>query len=137
MLGAGIQTLTLSWFGAKLTLRGTTNYLFDILLCLSGPAINFLLAFRTDDALFAGSNFLLAVLNLMPIRGLDGGNAFYAVLAWATGPLLAEKVCLICSVMWALATTIGGGMVLFVGGAPWLLVVGLWLMSVTLGKAEK
>lgn len=133
-LGLGIRKLELTWTGARLTTDETTNYFSDVLLCLSGPLVNLALAFRTDNALFAGTNLLLALLNLMPIRGLDGGNALYAALAWGVGPIWAERICFACSVLWAFAAVLGGGVVLCRGGAPWLMLLGSWLLLALQGN---
>lgn len=131
LLGAQIRHLTLSCAGAELTLLGEGSYGRDLLLCISGPTVNLVLALWTENDLFAGVNLLLGMLNLMPIRGLDGGNALYAVLAWIAGPKWGERLVKSCSVLCSGAVVSVGAWVLFgLNGMPWLLLLGIWLCVV-------
>ncbi len=55
----------------------------ELLLHLSAPLVNLLLAFLFKNTLadFSGVNLVLALINLLPIGNLDGGNALSAVIS--------------------------------------------------------
>ena len=67
------------------------RYRNDILVSLSGPAVNMVLfltlyfnylAFANKTTLyFAVINLGFALFNLLPVKGLDGGNVLYCILA--------------------------------------------------------
>lgn len=74
----------------QITASFSRDYKTDILVSLSGPMTNLAIfgalyynyiCFRNDFVfLFAAVNFIYAVFNLLPLRGLDGGNILFSVL---------------------------------------------------------
>ena len=93
--------MKLGIFGATLqTDRSLCSYGKEIILAAAGPLTN-LLCFalcRAADAkseaaeLFALASLVLAILNLLPIRELDGGRIVYCALASTFSPSLASRV---------------------------------------------
>ena len=93
--------MKLGIFGATLTTdRSLCSYGKEIILAAAGPLTN-LLCFALcciSDAkseaaeLFALASLVLAILNLLPIRELDGGRIVYCALASTFSPSLASRV---------------------------------------------
>lgn len=84
-------------------------------IALAGPAVN--LALCVPAALFhfhtwMAVNGALAVLNLLPVPGLDGGDVLRIVLGWWTGCARADRACLIV-----------GGVVLFPAASAYFLLL--------------
>ena len=86
-------------FGADMVLPvGLRSYKSDIFIALSGPLINIILfvlgiTLHFSD-FFCACNLALAFINLMPIRGLDGGTVLHNVLLSFLTPKTAERIVL-------------------------------------------
>lgn len=67
----------------------------ELLLYLAGPLINLLMLgiFYPFDKFRAVFHLLLAALNLLPLRPMDGGNALFLLLEQLFEPALAERFC--------------------------------------------
>ena len=82
------------------------RYQNDILVSLSGPAVNIVLfltlyfnylAFANKTTLyFAVLNLVIGLFNLMPVKGLDGGTILYCILAKVKG---VDKAALILKII--------------------------------------
>ena len=128
--------LRLSALGAELTLEGEacTSFLQDLLLSLSGPAANLLLAAVLAAVghfpLFVGANLLLGCFNLLPVCPLDGGCALFALLSCLTSMEWAERVSRLFSQAFSLLVVFCGMLLLLLEhGRPWLLLIGIWLSA--------
>ena len=112
-----IRRLRLDLFGARMELGGLTGYAAELAVALGGPLVSLAaaaLAWPLGDvfegaALFSGASLGLGLLNLLPVRGLDGGRMLSCALSLTAGERVSEVV---------LRLTTG----LFLGG--------LWLLSV-------
>lgn len=136
LLGGRVRALRLTAVGAEMELDPCRplSYGREAAAALAGPAVNLSLAWlsvRTGRYLFAGLNLCFGLLNLLPIRPLDGGRALSCALA-ARWPVLAERVVGAASVLLA------GGL-LGIGWAAWrgwgnlsLLCTAAWLVAGTL-----
>lgn len=134
--GGRVHSLHLTAVGAEMELdpRRPLSYGREAIVALAGPAVNLLLAWisvRTGGYLFAGLNLCFGMLNLLPIRPLDGGRALFCILA-VRWPVLAERVIGAASVLMA-------GALLGLGWAAWrgwgnlsLLCTAAWLLAGTL-----
>ena len=134
LLGCRLERLTLSACGAELVLENRVNLSFrrELLLSLSGPAANLLSALiltaLDEMPLLLGANLLLCVVNLLPLRPLDGGTALFAALSLLLPPLWAERLTVWLSGALALIVLAAGVCFFFhPEGRPWLLLMGLWL----------
>lgn len=133
-LGLHLKRLTLSAAGAELELREQeTSFRQDFLLCLSGPVANLaaaaICAVLRRFPLFLGANLLLGCFNLLPVLPLDGGNALFALLSWATDVDRAFQVLCIVSLGAVFVLTAFGLAILTVpDGKPWLALLGIWLL---------
>ncbi len=86
-------------FGADMVLpNGLRSYWCDIFIALAGPAINIILLIFgmlfSLDGFFCACNLALAFINLMPIKGLDGGTILGNLLHTFLTPKTAERVLL-------------------------------------------
>lgn len=131
--GSRVCTLRLTAAGAEMKLdpRVQLSYVQDALLAFSGPAVNLTaawLAARAEANLFVGLNLSLGLLNLLPIRPLDGGRILTDLLS-LLDPELAEKIHSGLSVLVS-------GALLGLGWAAWrgwgnlsLLYIAVWLVA--------
>ena len=86
-------------FGADMALpSGLRSYRSDIFIALSGPVLNLILFFLgivlSLSDFFIACNLALALINLMPIKGLDGGTVLINLLSSFLSPKTAEKIVL-------------------------------------------
>ena len=89
LLGAKVREIEITFFGAEIrTPSPTKGTLRSIIIFASGAAANILSAIiaysfpnQTPElSFFAGASLSLAVINLLPIRTLDGGSILEATL---------------------------------------------------------
>lgn len=95
-VGSRVCELHLTAVGAEMKLDSDIqlSYSQDALLAFAGPAVNLFTAWiaaRVGFNLFAGLNLSFGLLNLLPIRPLDGGRILAGVLSLFV-PDLAEKI---------------------------------------------
>lgn len=98
LLGREIRSVRLLPSGISLGLSPPASYREELFIAAAGPFMNLcygalavLLPPELREAVTALSLFL-AVLNLLPIRSLDGGRILYALLAPRLGEGAAEGV---------------------------------------------
>lgn len=126
IIGERITDISVSPFGLSIKRSGRLcSYKFELIVYLSGPITNILLAMifsRVKNNIceaFAEQNLIFGVLNMLPIKSLDGGSALRSALlmifsekvaATAVDLLSAATVFIIwiCSI-WCLLY-IGGGL---------------------------
>lgn len=112
-----IRSLRLDLFGARMELEGLTGYAAELAVAAGGPLVSILgsaLArplgeVLTGAYLFSSVSLGLGLLNLLPVRGLDGGRILSCALSLTAGERVADVT---------LRITTG------------LALGGLWLMSV-------
>ncbi len=82
LFGIGIESVTLLPIGIDIKRRQKyISYTKEIVLALAGIAVNMLAFFIFKKyEFFAYTNLLYALINLIPTKGLDGGNALEAFL---------------------------------------------------------
>ncbi len=92
--------MELDLFGAKIIPRGVLRSLSaEWILAAAGPLFSVLLALLLlpFSARFAGAvrfaSASLAVFNLLPIAGFDGGRMFFAAVSRVLPLPIAEKLC--------------------------------------------
>lgn len=86
--------------GVRLLFGGTPpSYKKEILLCVSGPLANLisllavLLCRIPHSTFFVSASAALALLNLLPIDGFDGGRIAHSTLLLLLPPSAADKIC--------------------------------------------
>lgn len=86
--------------GARLTLAGTIlSYPTELIICAAGPLANLLslplarLFGQENGRFFLSVSLALALLNLLPIKGFDGGRIFYCLSALLLDPTRADRLC--------------------------------------------
>lgn len=134
----GVRTarFTLTGLGASLYVPELhrLSYGAELLSAAAGPLMNLLLwvllslTGREELTLFAGVQMVLGVLNLLPVRPMDGGRILWLATAYLTEPYTADRVAaavglavssaLLALCLWLVLTT-GSGLFLLLG-ALWL-----------------
>lgn len=134
----GVRTarFTLTGLGASLYVPELhrLSYGAELLSAAAGPLMNLLLwvllSLTGREALtqFAGAQMVLGVLNLLPVRPMDGGRILWLATAYLTEPYTADRVAaavglaassaLLALCLWLVLTT-GSGLFLLLG-ALWL-----------------
>lgn len=133
LLGGSVKQIHLTAIGAELVLGRALGYWQEGVSALAGPGVNLVLAAACCGSgrwtAFAGLNLVLALFNLLPVGGLDGGRALYCTLALLAGQDWSARICswLDCG---CTAAMLGLGL-LAVGfcGNITLLLVALWLAA--------
>ena len=118
-LGIGLRALEIGPLGATIRVQGgLISYKKEWLLCFAGPLFNLLsaavvaLLLRGEfSRLFCPISIMIALLNLLPLRGFDGGRMLAAAVGSASGPRVAEAV---------------------VSGTSLVTLIALWMLSVYL-----
>ena len=112
--------LRLCPFGIEIVKRESraNHYVQDVVVSLSGPCANAvacIILFSTGqgESVFFAAHFLLAVLNLLPIEPLDGGQALFAFLCLRHPLETAGKVIEIVSFFTLLPLSVLGFVILF------------------------
>lgn len=134
----GVRTarFTLTGLGASLYVPELhrLSYGAELLSAAAGPLMNLLLwvllslTGREELTPFAGAQMVLGVLNLLPVRPMDGGRILWLATAYLTEPYTADRVAaavglaassaLLALCLWLVLTT-GSGLFLLLG-ALWL-----------------
>lgn len=90
---------TADTIGVRLLFRGSPpSYGKEILLCAAGPLANLLslllalLCGTPTDSFFVSASAALALLNLLPIEGFDGGRILHSTLSLFLSPEKADKI---------------------------------------------
>ena len=110
LLKINMRECRIDIFGASLTPSSSDySYKKEILLCLGGPSINIISAvlsamFRPDISnnsitYFIFASITLALLNMLPIKGFDGGRILFSTLCLALDITKAERIIAVASFM--------------------------------------
>ena len=117
ILGIALRSLDIGPLGATIRVcDGLISYKKEWLLCFSGPLFNLfsaavaaVLLHGEFSRLFCPISVILAMLNLLPLQGFDGGRMLAVTVSHVAGPQISERV---------------------VSGMSFITVVALWLFSV-------
>ncbi len=109
ILGIKITGFDIDLVGASITTAGLGSYRDEIILAGAGPLANliciviFYPLYRYHEIhncpfaqyfyFFCGVCLCLMVINLLPVKGFDGGRILHASLAHFFGPSIADRVC--------------------------------------------
>lgn len=107
-----LRECTIGIYGAGLRpSEGIYSYTQEILLCFSGPLANLLLgsiglwlgSYSSSELLsyFTLSSFVLAGMNLLPIRDFDGGRILLSLLSLWFGPTVSLRILSVLSFLFA------------------------------------
>lgn len=121
------------------------RYRNDILIATAGPAVNIVLfltlyfnylAFGNQITLyFALLNLVIAVFNLLPVKGLDGGTILYCVLAKFKGSDKAAVILRIITLILAVLIIVTAVTLTFRGNFNLsFYIIGIYLLIMSLVK---
>lgn len=121
------------------------RYRNDILIAIAGPAVNIVLfltlyfnylAFGNEITLyFALLNLVIAIFNLLPVNGLDGGTILYCVLAKFKGSDKAAVILRIITLILAILIIVTAVTLTFRGNFNLsFYIIGIYLLIMSLVK---
>ena len=124
--GTRVTGLRINILGAQMrTESRRLSYGQELLAVLAGPAANLLWALLL--APFSGTDWVVGVhlslcfFNLLPIRPLDGGRAFYLLVSWASNPSVGDFAARCVGGCTALSLSMAVAWVIWrSGGSLWL-----------------
>ena len=116
LLHIPLRGLRLDFIGARMELCGALpSYGSEWLLCAAGPFFSLLASaaaaplWQIEAArIFSCASLVLGLLNLLPIRGFDGGRMLEVALLRIGGTALAQRLTPVCSfcclfLLWAIS----------------------------------
>lgn len=92
------------------------SYRDQALISLGGAAVNIILflLLRHSFPFLAYTNILYAIFNLLPIEGLDGGEALFSLLSCICDRIYCERVLRVTSVAFCIILWLAGIYILFI-----------------------
>ena len=141
-LRARVTAVRITALGAEMRIEGRLSYGGEILAAAAGPAVNLLLAPLLAYGgrlwemlyLFAGTQLVLGLFNLLPILPLDGGSMLWNLLAWVTEPYTADRVMTAIGFGTAAVLTLAAVWAAWQGGGFFFLLAALGLLWQPLGQ---
>ena len=141
-LRARVTAVRITALGAEMRIEGRLSYGGEVLAAAAGPAVNLLLAPLLAYGgrlwemlyLFAGTQLVLGLFNLLPILPLDGGSMLWNLLAWVTEPYTADRVMTAIGFGTAAVLTLAAVWAAWQGGGFFFLLAALGLLWHPLGQ---
>lgn len=141
-LRARVTAVRITALGAEMRIEGRLSYGGEVLAAAAGPAVNLLLAPLLAYGgrlwemlyLFAGTQLVLGLFNLLPILPLDGGSMLWNLLAWVTEPYTADRVMTAIGFGTAAVLTLAAIWAAWLGGGFFFLLAALGLLWQPLGQ---
>ena len=141
-LRARVTAVRITALGAEMRIEGRLSYGGEVLAAAAGPAVNLLLAPLLAYGgrlwemlyLFAGTQLVLGLFNLLPILPLDGGSMLWNLLAWITEPYTADRVMTAVGFGTAAVLTLAAIWAAWQGGGFFFLLAALGLLWQPLGQ---
>lgn len=141
-LRARVTAVRITALGAEMRIEGRLSYGGEVLAAAAGPAVNLLLAPLLAYGgrlwemlyLFAGTQLVLGLFNLLPILPLDGGSMLWNLLAWVTEPYTADRVMTAIGFGTAAVLTLAAVWAAWQGGGFFFLLAALGLLWQPLGQ---
>lgn len=141
-LRARVTAVRITALGAEMRIEGRLSYGGEVLAAAAGPAVNLLLAPLLAYGgrlwemlyLFAGTQLVLGLFNLLPILPLDGGSMLWNLLAWITEPYTADRVMTAIGFGTAAVLTLAAVWAAWQGGGFFFLLAALGLLWQPLGQ---
>lgn len=133
--GGQVERLHFTVVGGNMTLPTDLSYGKECFCTLAGPAVNLMFGIlcfsREGWEVFGGFHYALGILNLFPVKKLDGGRALDCLLSGCC-PLewYPLKDAVVEGLHWVFSSMLlGVGVYLFLeGGSITLFLLGLWLI---------
>jgi len=142
-IGLCVSHMALYPFGVNLKLKNkiVANLSDEIILYMSGPAMNLLLAFF---AVLAGKDYLyyiniiLFTINLLPVSPLDGGGILKGILSSKLGTIRAAKIMRVISAILSIMLIAVGVYTVYITGYNYsVLLLAVFVMGNVFTQREK
>lgn len=128
--------------------RALTTYKINLLIILSGVAVNFLIAIIMYVVYYICNieifftifyvNLIMGVFNLLPVSNLDGGQALYIILTKKLSFETSDKIIDLLTILLILPTAVFGFIILFNSKYNFsLLIVSVYLITALVLKKSK
>lgn len=150
LLRGSVKGIHATAFGAVIQYEGRFSYGGEVLCAAAGPVANLVLAVLLGQLgrqwetlyLFAGTQLVLGVYNLIPIPPLDGSRMLWNVAAYLTEPYTADRFCGAVGIFCAALLALCAAAAVYCGGSPFFLLAALGLLrgvagEIGLAKGEK
>jgi len=140
IIGGRVRAVYLRATGAEMELWNPNelSYPEEIAAVLAGPAAGIALSALAarmayssgweELYILSGVSLALSVFNLLPVRVLDGGQSIYLLLCWLMGPVRAESVSYLLSLLAASLLTAAGMLIFAAGGGGALFFASVFLL---------
>ena len=147
-VGKTVEKIVLSPCGILIETSGVSNYFSDLLIALSGPAVNLILGVVSLIALstvhttsllyFCASNFGLFLFNSLPVFGLDGMDVLRSFLQRRYSYSKTTIICKIISTSFLCVCAVSSVIfTLFDKINPTIYICLLYLLIISLINAKK
>jgi len=139
------RQVSLTTYGVGITGPCVASKQDEIKIAMSGPIANFVITvllialhfFNLDEMCLVAAviQTIVGVVNLLPVRGLDGGTVLFDILSMSISESKSNLVMTIISLFVAVGMTALGVTLLFIGQAnPSLLLLGIYLVVLNIVK---
>lgn len=133
LFGGEVPHINLTIVGATMPLPQNFSYQQEFFCAIAGPCTNLMVALFFSQLhwghLFAGLNFALALLNLLPLEKLDGGRALHCLLHLFLPYEKAEQIRTAWDKFFTSFLLLLGVFTAIQGGSITLLILSLWLQK--------
>ncbi len=139
ILKVGVSKVELSVASVRVVTDGYNNHKNNFIVSIAGPIVNLCLSvflLSSDEMLmyFGAANLIMCLFNMIPARGLDGGDAIYYLLR-SIKIRSADKICSYVSFVSQLLLIAAGGVLFYYTKTNiTLMLVGIYLFILSFYK---
>ena len=117
--------------GVIITKKFAISHKADSIILLSGPLANLILSMIFFNTLpyFSAINFIVGVFNLLPVRGLDGGELLFMLLCVIFGESKTLIILKLLNIILGLVFCLFGVLLIFYGKINLsIIIIGIYIL---------